>query len=142
MHAKADRALRGVVTKAIEKSSLTMTEWLALAVIAGGPKDGLRMSEVAQELDVTLPQVTALVTSLIEKKLCKQRVFVEDRRGRQVTASLKGRRLLVGLEVDTSRAIEAFSQTISPEQLEAYTDTIRQFADAEKPNQTLRETDS
>lgn len=129
MHAKADRALRGVISKAIQKSSLTMTEWLALAVIAEGSKDGMRMGEVARKLDVTLPQVTALVTTLLDKKLCKQHVFADDRRGRQVMATLKGRRLLVGLEVDTERALEAFSETIDPEQLQAYMATTKLFSE-------------
>jgi DNA-binding MarR family transcriptional regulator len=128
MHAKADRTLRGVVAKAIEKSSLTMTEWLALAVIAAGPREGLRMGEVAQALDVTLPQVTALVANLLDKKLCKQRVFVGDRRGRQVQATLKGKRTFVALEFDVSNAIEAFSTRVDPEQLEAYIKTTKQFS--------------
>lgn len=128
MHAKADRNLRGVVATAIEKSSLTMTEWLALAVIAAGPKEGLRMGEVAQALDVTLPQVTALTNNLLDRKLCKQRVFAGDRRGRQVIATLKGKRTLVSLEVEVGRAIEAFSGSVEPEQLQAYIATTRQFS--------------
>lgn len=128
MHAKADRALRGAISKAIQKSSLTMTEWLALAVIAEGPKDGMRMGEVARILDVTLPQVTSLVTGLLDKKLCKQLVSTDDRRGRQVLVTLKGRRLLVGLEVDTERALEVFSKTVDPEQFQAYMATTKQFS--------------
>ena len=129
MHAKADRALRGAISKAIQKSSLTMTEWLALAVIANGPKEGMRMGEVARQLDVTLPQVTALVTTLLDKKLCKQHVFADDRRGRQVLATLKGKRMLVGLEVDTERALKELSKEIDAAQFQAYMMTTKQLSE-------------
>lgn len=139
MHAKADRALRGAIGKAIQKSSLTLTEWLALAVIAEGSKDGMRMGEVARMLDVTLPQVTALVTGLLDKKLCKQHVFADDRRGRQVMATLKGKRVLVGLEVDTERAFDTFSKDIDPEQLQAYMATTKEFSEDAAPDPTEEE---
>lgn len=137
MNTRADHALRAAVAQEIEKSSLTMTEWLTLGVVAAGPKEGMRMTQIARELGVTLPQVTALVSSLLDKKFCKQRVFADDRRGRQVIATLKGRRLLARLEVSTHKAITLLCGKIENEQLQAYVDTLKQLAEPSADHRQL-----
>lgn len=128
MHARADRALRLVVSKQLDAISLTMMEWLALAAIAAGPKEGLSMSQVAKTLDVTLPQVTALVSSLTKTKLCKQKVLASDRRGRQVMATLKGRRVLAKLEDTIAKAMREWTKDIPSDQLMDYINTVKQLA--------------
>jgi amicyanin len=128
MHARADRAMRSVVARQLDTHQLTMMEWLALAVIARGPKKGLSMSAVAQTLDVTLPQVTALVAGLTEANYVRQRVLPSDRRGRQVMTTLRGRRLLVKLEAVIASAIRDWTSEVPPEQLRTYFKTVHQLA--------------
>jgi DNA-binding MarR family transcriptional regulator len=82
------------------------------------------MSQVARALDVTLPQVTALVTVLIKIKLIKQKVLATDRRGRQVIITPKGNRVLVKLEERIAVAMRAWSQDIPADQLRAYMITV------------------
>ena len=84
MQVRADRAMRAMIVVKLEAHKLTMMEWLALGVVAAGSKQGLSMSEIAAMLDVTLPQVTALVADLLELKLVKQKILASDHRGRQV----------------------------------------------------------
>jgi DNA-binding MarR family transcriptional regulator len=128
MHARADRALRSVVTGQLESYHLTMMEWLALGTLSAAPKAGLSMTEVAAALDVTLPQVTALVSSLIKSKFIKQKVLASDRRGRQVMITLKGKRTLNKLESVIAVAMRDWSKDIPREQLYAYIDTVDQLA--------------
>lgn len=128
MHARADRAMRAVVSEQLEPYHITMMEWLALGVVAGGPKSGLSMTRVASVLDVTLPQVTALITGLVKLKLIKQRVLDTDRRGRQVIITLKGKRTLGKLEGDITRAMREWSKDIPREQLRSYILTVSQLA--------------
>lgn len=124
LHARADRAMRSVVAKQLESHKLTMMEWLVLGVVSAAPKNGLSMSQVAIALDVTLPQITALVTSLIKQKYIKQKVLASDRRGRQVLLSLKGRRALAKLEGVIAEAMRTWSREIPREQLATYVDTV------------------
>lgn len=128
MHARADRAMRSVVGKPLELHALTMMEWLALGVISNAPREGFSMSQVAKALDVTLPQVTALVTTLIKIKLIKQRVLPTDRRGRQVIITPKGTRTLIRLEEQIAVVMRTWSEDIPREQLRAYMLTVAQLS--------------
>ncbi|MES2971361.1 MAG: MarR family transcriptional regulator [Patescibacteria group bacterium] len=128
MHARADRAMRVVVSEQLEPYNITMMEWLALGVVSGGPKRGLSMTRVASTLNVTLPQVTALITSLVKWKLIKQRVLDTDRRGRQVIVTLKGKRALGKIESDIAKAMREWSSDIPKEQLRDYILTVSQLA--------------
>lgn len=90
LHARSDRMFRSAVAAQLEKSQITMMEWLLLGVVAAGSTKGVNMSSVAEELRVTLPQVTALVNKLLPQKLIKQKSAVSDRRSRLVQLTNKG----------------------------------------------------
>lgn len=94
LHARSDRALRAKVAGLLDSSKITMMEWLLLGVVAGGPSKGMTMSEIAQSLHVTLPQVTALVNKLLPLKLVKQKSASNDRRSRLVSLTSKGELVL------------------------------------------------
>lgn len=129
MHARADREMRVVVSRQLETQNLTMMEWLALGVISNAPHEGFSMSQVARALDVTLPQVTALVTVLIKMKLIKQKVLATDRRGRQVIITSRGERMLIKLEDKITMVMRGWTQDIPVKQLKAYMLTIAQLSD-------------
>lgn len=90
-HAWADRALRSFIAKELEQYDVTLMEWLMLSVVCNAEGEGLSMSAVAKELDVTLPQVTALTNKLLQQKLIEQQVQSHDRRARHVFPTAKGR---------------------------------------------------
>lgn len=127
-HARADRALRTVVASQLEGLKITMMEWLLLGIVADGPEKGLSMSSVAQSLDVTLPQVTALVSNLVKQKLVKQKTQSYDRRSRHVIATAKGRALLDQVEASVGTAMREWLQDIPKSQLTAYMDTVKQLS--------------
>ncbi len=128
MHARADRAMRAVVAKQLDSQNLTMMEWLALGVVAAGPKEGVSMSQIASTLDVTLPQVTALIGNLLQDKMIKQKVLASDRRGRQVMGTLRGKRTLAKLESTIAVAMREWSKDISRDQLRTYMVTVAKLA--------------
>lgn len=128
MHARADRTMREVVAKQLSPFDITMMEWLVLGVVSQAPKNGFSMTQVAKILDVTLPQVTALVTTLIKLKLIKQTILPEDRRGRQVNIAPKGARLLDKLEGHVAEAMRGWSRDIPRDQLYAYMLTVSQLS--------------
>ncbi|HUP26267.1 MAG TPA: helix-turn-helix domain-containing protein [Candidatus Limnocylindrales bacterium] len=128
IHARADRAMRSVVSRQLENHGITMMEWLTLGVVLAGPKQGVSMSQIAATLDVTLPQVTALVSNLLDAKMIKQRVLASDRRGRQVIGTLRGKKTLARLEGTIAEAMRAWSKDIPPDQLKAYIITVARLA--------------
>ncbi len=130
-HARADRAMRSLVADRLSKSRLSIMEWLALNVIAAGPKQGVSMSQIANSLDVTLPQVTALVSTLTKLRFVKQKILIKDRRGRQVIVTIRGRRTLLRLESDVSEAMNDWLQDIPKTKSEIY---LQVLADLAKPS--------
>lgn len=129
LHARNDRALRTVVAKQLDAFKVTMMEWLLLGVVCGGPDKGLSMSTVAATLDVTLPQVTALVTNLVKLRLVKQKTQSHDRRSRHVVATNRGRILLGDMEQAIAMAMEEWLKDIPPAQLTTYLQTVKRLAE-------------
>lgn len=90
LHAHSDRLFRASIASHLEKSHITMMEWLLLGVVQAGGQKGVTMSDIATELQVTLPQVTALVNKLLPLKLIRQKSAASDRRSRLVQLTNKG----------------------------------------------------
>ena len=128
LHSRADRALRVVVTRQLEQFDVTMMEWLLLGAVNNGPKDGLTMSAVAEALDVTLPQVTALTAGLIKSKFLKQKVSRQDRRSRRLIVGASGKRLLAGIKQAMALGMQEWIAGIPTEQLQTYFKTVEFLA--------------
>jgi DNA-binding MarR family transcriptional regulator len=128
MHARADRAMRVVVNDQLEPARITMMEWLTLGTVSNGPQQGLSMTRIANTLNVTLPQVTALINGLVKLRLIKQKVLDSDRRGRQVIITIKGKRTLAKLEGNIVTAMRQWSKNIPREQLYTYIQTVNELA--------------
>lgn len=129
LHSRADRALRVVVSRQLEKFDVTMMEWLLMGVVCAGPKEGMTMTAVASALDVTLPQVTALTASLTKSKLIKQKVSRQDRRSRRLACMPAGKKLLEQTESAITVAMKEWTAGIPQHQLGVYFDTVKSLAD-------------
>lgn len=127
--ARADRGMRVQVSQQLSKQNLSMMEWLALNVVDEDPRNGMSMSQIAERLDVTLPQVTALINILVNMGLVKQKVVSTDKRGRQVLTTIKGRRTIQKLESQVAAAMREWNSNIPAKQLESYIDTVYKLAD-------------
>lgn len=133
-HARADRALRLVVAKQLERFDLTMMEWLLMATVSGSPGKGMTMSAVAQALNVTLPQVTALANNLVRSKLIKQKINTRDKRSRYLTATPAGKRLIERVEVVIDDTLRTWLANIPKDQLRDYMNTLEMIAALPPPS--------
>lgn len=105
-HARADRALRTFIANELEGHDITLMEWLMLSVVCNGPKEGLSMSAVARELDVTLPQVTSLANKLLVQQQIEQKIQAHDRRARHVFPTARGKRTWQDVEKSLAQNID------------------------------------
>ncbi len=128
MHSRADRAMRMMVSRQLERFDVTMMEWLLMGVVDSGPPEGLTMTSVALTLDVTLPQVTALAASLVKAKLLKQKVSRQDRRSRRLISTPACARLLEEIEETIRTTMKAWTADVPQENLAVYFETIKQLA--------------
>lgn len=128
LHARSDRALRGIIASRLEKLNITMMEWLLLGVIKKGSTKGLSMSDIAQSLHVTLPQVTALVNKLLPLKLVKQKSANADRRSRLVSLTSKGELVLEEAQTLLEAAYSELLGSLPPDEVEGYTKTLSKLS--------------
>ena len=105
-----------------------MMEWLLLGVVAGSKSSGLTMSDIAEALHVTLPQVTALVNKLLPLKLIKQKSASNDRRSRVVTITSKGQLTLEEANEALDKAMDEWFGGLSNEQRESYSTVLKRLA--------------
>jgi DNA-binding MarR family transcriptional regulator len=132
-HSRTDRALRAVVGRCLEKYRVTMMEWLLLGLVGNGPAEGWNMSALARLLEVTMPQITALTSHLLEQKLVKQKAAKQDRRNRYVLITGKGKSLLENIEEDLNIAMNEWLAPIPTEDLQTYVDTVKRMSEIEQP---------
>lgn len=133
LHARADRSLRSVIAKQLESFGITMTEWLLLGVASSSPKDGYSMSKIASILDVTMPQVTALVNALMHHGLVRQKTQSNDRRSRHVLVTVKGQNTLHKVESKIDQTMRLWLADIPKTQLRIYLDIVHKLATHKLP---------
>lgn len=128
LHARSDRALRGSIASRLETLNITMMEWLLLGVIKRGNGKGMSMSDIAQSLHVTLPQVTALVNKLLPLKLIKQKSANVDRRSRLVSLTSKGELIIEEADTLLKATTAEFFGDLSQEDIDGYTKTLNKIS--------------
>ena len=128
LHSRADRVLRTVVSRQLDKFNITMMEWLLMGTVKNGAKEGVSMSEVASSLDVTLPQVTALTANLTKLKYLKQKVSRLDRRSRRLVITSVGKKQLAVIEESLEKAITDWVSDIPKNQWKSYLEMVETLA--------------
>lgn len=128
LHASADRNLRAMVSRHLERFAITRMEWLLLSAVCEAGHSGIRMTSLSQLLNVTLPQITALTNGLLEAHRVEQRIDPRDRRSRSLYATKKGRLLIEQVEQSMRSAMREWLADIPRQQLEIYMMTIKQLA--------------
>ncbi len=129
LHSRADRVLRALVADQLDYLKLTMMEWLLLGVIGEGPEEGLSLSEIAKRLDVSQPQVTALMVKVGQQKLVKQKIQRRDRRSRHVILSPRGQRMLTHTEEIIAQKMDNWLAEIPTDQLQHYIETVKYISE-------------
>ncbi len=134
LHSKSDRMLRLVVGRELEPFNVTMMQWLLLMTVNQGPNSGMRMTELSEQLDVTMPQITALMNDLVERKLAKQKINSHDRRSRRLSVTSTGKKRLEEIDGSVDQALKKWLDPISGADLEGYFATLKQMVEIELPN--------
>lgn len=124
LHTRADRALRTIINEQLEPFKLTLMEWLLLGAAGEAPKKGLSLSSIAQRLEVSQPQITALMDKVLAKKFVRQKVPSSDRRGRLVALTPKGTKLLGDVEVTIKNHLNKWLNNGSSPEIKAYLENI------------------
>ncbi len=128
-HSKADRVLRVVVGRELEPFGVTMMQWLLLVTVSKGSHSGMRMTELSEELDVTMPQITALMNDLVEEKLVKQKINASDRRSRRLSITATGKRRLEEIDSKIDETLRNWLKPVPAEDLKGYFTCLKLMTD-------------
>lgn len=128
LHSQMDRNLRLIASRHLVEFNLTMMQWLLLEAVCASSRKGLTMSESAEILGVTLPQVTALSNELMKAKMLKQKVSTKDRRSRRLSCTLGAKMTIGKIQANMNDAINEWLRDIPPDQLTNYLKTVETLA--------------
>ncbi len=93
-------------------------EHLALLQIYGSEKMELKISEIAERLDITPPFASVLVKTLQQRRLVSRVQSKTDRRVMHVTVTTKGRSLLHAIDERVKGHVDYFSSQLTGDQKE------------------------
>lgn len=107
VQAHFDKKIKSLSAEILSAHKLTHMEWLVMCVINSSPRAS-KMSDIANEIGVSLPQITALVTNLISKRLIKQKTIISDRRSKHLSLTLKGKRIMGKVETTLNKNLKSW----------------------------------
>lgn len=126
------RAARNLVEwrEAILRShGLTSPEWLVLGFVGSTTKSGgVKVSQIASELDVQSTYVTGILRKLEAKELISLRAGQTDRRVRMITATKKGSTLYKTLDKELANQRQQWLDKTSDSAFRNYLNVLEVFS--------------
>ena len=128
LQAQAYRALRKQLTTWLTDYQLSVSEWALLGSVYDLKTKGLRLSKVAELLQVELPSATNLVNSLEAKGLVERRADAEDSRARCVIVTKRGNELVPVVEKALRTRFKEWLRDVDSGNLEQYLKVLEHLA--------------
>lgn len=130
LHSRAERVLKHLVSKRLEKRGINRMGWLLLASISEPSKhdEGHTMGELAEVLDIRLSQLTALASKMNREGLLLQIISPKDKRTKYVRATPKGTKLLDDIEIVMREAMKDWLAQVEKDDLLSYMNTVENLS--------------
>jgi DNA-binding MarR family transcriptional regulator len=106
----------------LQRIELTSAQVKALTVFHG--REEHTMSEMSQNLAVTLPTTTSMINRLIQSNLIERKRDNNDRRVVKVRLTSKGRSILKKLMLERRKEMERLLQTLGNQELRIFLESI------------------
>lgn len=133
LQSKAHRSLKNLVNGLLEKYDLTMLQWFILGLVHDAGKKGIRISDIAQQLDTTLAFVTNHINLLETRQLVHRSVDESDTRVRIVVLAPGSKAKVEAIEKDLRKVMRsAIYDAIDPKEFSVYIKVMTQLAMVDK----------
>lgn len=116
---KAYRLLRMNVTSCLSQFGINPTSWVLLGIIRE-TKDGVRLVEVANTMNVKAPLVTTLVQDLIAKDLIELLPHRTDKRVKLLMLTPTGKVFMKKVEVAMEKSLSGILAGVTPADLTGF----------------------
>lgn len=133
---RTDRAFQAMVTKKLKPLKLNAMQWLLLGVVEDADETGISLGAAAKTLDVSLPQMTALSSKLVDARLLRIRTQRSDRRSRRVMLSARGRSTLENANGAVSDGLAVWFKPVPDNYLAFYRRVNNMLAKAKTESKT------
>lgn len=120
---QAHQAVRARVHTILNKYELTPSYWAILGT-AVEASDGIRLSNVAKQMNVKAPLVTMLTNDLIERDLINRLPHHSDGRAKLLVPTAKGKQLAKKIEIELSDEIKALMNGITDAEAAVFQKTL------------------
>lgn len=118
LQARAYRVLHTTLTKTLVRFGITIAQWKLLGLLYD--YGVLTLVELSWLLSVEPPLVTGLIGKLEKKQLVRRMVHPQDKRAKIITATKKGRVLILEIEPFVKKSMGKLLQGISRGELIVY----------------------
>lgn len=123
MQAQAYRALTLFMSRCLVEFELSMIEWGALGRICDG--EGLRVTDIADELMVEVPRIIFLLKRLETKGYIARETFALDRRVVVISSTAAGQLKKIEVETVVKDRLRYFLLGVKDKDLVAYVKVLR-----------------
>ena len=106
----------------LARHHITPIEWMLLGIIHD--EGDLRVTEIADRLDVHIPFVTRTIKILLQKKNIIIEQHPRDKRVKCVGITAEGKRRLFLLEKDVNKTFRLLLQRVPAKKIEAYKEVL------------------
>ncbi len=117
---RSQRNVRAFLQRLLRPFGLSMNEWLLLSLIHDAPPSTLDMNELAEQLDVGKPHVTALFSDLQAVNYVEQTVDSKDKRRKIVHITDRGREVLIEVNAVTKEGLQSWIGDIPAAEFEQF----------------------
>jgi len=97
LQARSYRNLRIIMTKALGKYKISMTEWAILGLMY--EDSSISLKKIAEILDVKASLITSLIKTLMKKELLSITINQNDKRGREINLTINGLKKVPEIEI-------------------------------------------
>lgn len=129
---RANRAFKLKMAQLLRQHNLTMMQWTIIGLVHDGGKAGLRISDLAQELDTSMAFVTTTVNMLEAKGMVVKSSHDRDSRAKLVRIVDSFKSKVNEVEKDLHQHIEKWlGEKVSAKDLATYREVLAAIAEAE-----------
>jgi DNA-binding MarR family transcriptional regulator len=126
LQSQAYRALSNFLTEALKPHGITMTGWATLGTLRDQPE--LRLTEIAEILNVKPPVVTTMVRDLEKRGLVERQAQSGDNRVTKLTLTDPGQDLVDRVELELRKSLREYLVDVPINELVIYLRVIEKLA--------------
>lgn len=122
----AYKCIRDSVNSVLTRFDLNSTQWMILGALYEQAV-GLRMTDIAHDLQVEVPLITTLVQPLARKGLVRSHRGKADRRTKPLALTMDGQKLVRQIETTLGLALKPLERNLLPSEIDGYFHTLQIF---------------